>query len=48
MDEDITYWRMWGNQGLVEQGREDTAEAVVISGNNAGMVSMHLTNIEGF
>lgn len=48
MVEDIMYWRKGENQGLVEQGREDTAAAVAISGSNAGMVSMHLTNIEGF
>jgi len=40
------YWRTGGNQELMEQGKEDTAEAAVISDNSAGIVSMHLTNIE--
>lgn len=47
-DEDVMYWRMGGNQELVEQGREGMAEAALISDNSAAIVSMYLANIEGF
>lgn len=47
-DEDVMYWRMGGNQELVEQEREGMAEAALISDNSAAIVSMYLANVEGF
>lgn len=34
------YWRTGGHRELVEGGKEDKAEAAVISDNSAGILSM--------